>query len=256
VLTLGRFDIAFAFSTMSRYNMAPREGHINALRSVFGYLSKYKKGQIIVDPGEAPIRDKMVYTNDCSWTEFYPDASEDVPPDMPDPKGNEAKLTCYVDADHARDKLTRRSVTGIVLLVNNTPLAYMSKRQKTVETSTYGSELVAARIAVDLIIEWRYKLRMLGVKLEQVSRLVGDNMAVILNTTLPSSALKKKHQACNYHRVREAIAGKFILFGHCDSEDNVADICTKPLGRNAFHRLTNQYLFRIPKTLQRATTMA
>ena len=77
----------------------------------------------MVDPGEAPIREKMVYTNDCSWTEFYPDASEDVPPDMPDPKGNEAKLTCYVDADHARDKLTRRSVTGIVLLVNNTPLA-------------------------------------------------------------------------------------------------------------------------------------
>ena len=129
----------------------------------------------------------------------------------------------------------------------------MSKRQKTVETSTYGSELVAARIAVDLLIEWRYKLRMLGLQLEKVSRLVGDNMSVILNTTLPSSALKKKHLACNYHRVREAIAGKFILFGHCDSEENVADICTKPLSRIEFHRLTDQYLFRIPQTLKRAT---
>jgi hypothetical protein len=41
------------------------------------------------------------------------------------------------------------------------------ERQKTVETSTYGSELVAARIAIDLIIEMRYKLRLLGVRREQ-----------------------------------------------------------------------------------------
>jgi hypothetical protein len=41
------------------------------------------------------------------------------------------------------------------------------ERQKTVETSTYGSELVAARIAIDLIIEMRYKLRLLGVRLEE-----------------------------------------------------------------------------------------
>ena len=74
---------------------------------------------------------------------------------MPKPKGNTARLTCYVDANHARDKVTRKSVTGIILMFNNTPLCWISKRQKTVETSTCGSELVAARIAVDLLIEWR-----------------------------------------------------------------------------------------------------
>ena len=158
-------------------------------------------------------------------------------------------MTCYVDADHARDKLTRRSVTGIVLLVNNTPLMWISKRQKTVETSTYGSELVAARIAIDLIIEWRYKLRMLGVVIEESSYLVGDNMAVVINTTLPSSSLKKKHQACNYHRVREAIAAGFVKFGHIDSSENVADICTKPLGGPEFSRLIGKYLFRVPDCL-------
>jgi hypothetical protein len=55
-------------------------------------------------------------------------------------------------------KLLEESVTGIILLVNNTPLVWISKRQKTVESSTYGSELVAARVAIDLIIEMRYKL--------------------------------------------------------------------------------------------------
>ena len=107
---------------------------------------------------------------------------------------------------------------------------------------------MAARIAIDLMIEMWYKLRMLGVKIEDSSVLLGDNMSVVLNTTLPSSALKKKHQACNYHRVREAIAGGFIKFGYIPSEMNLADVCTKPLGNQLFHGLLKEYMFRQPKT--------
>lgn len=251
ILTLGHFDIAYSLSTLSRYNMAPRQGHMEALKQVLGYLYVKRNGQIIIDAGTPGIRKKAILSYGHSWSEFYPDAEEDIPSDMPQSYGNLATLTCYVDADHARDKITRRSVTGIVLLVNNTPLTWMSKRQKTVETSTYGSELVAARIATDLIIEWRYKLRMLGVVLEDTSMLVGDNMSVVVNTTLPSSALKKKHQACNYHRIREAIAGRIINFGHIDTNDNVADLCTKPLHGPQFHKLCEEYLFRKPDTLKR-----
>jgi hypothetical protein len=46
----------------------------------------------------------------------------------------------------------------IILLLNSTPIRWVSKRQKTVETSTYGSELVAARMAVEVILEYRYHL--------------------------------------------------------------------------------------------------
>ena len=91
---------------------------------------------------------------------------------------------------------------------------------------------------------------MLGVKIEDTSVLVGDNMSVVINTTLPSSSLKKKHQACNYHRVREAIAAGFIIFGHIGSEINLADICTKPLAAPAFHGLLRDYLFRRPKYIE------
>jgi hypothetical protein len=121
--------------------------------------------------------------------EFYPDSRKDIPHDMPKPIGALAMLTCYVDADHARDKVTCCSVTEIVLLLNNTSIAWVSKWQKTVETSTYGSELVVARIAVDLLIEMRYKIWILGIQVEKFSVLVEDNMAVVINTTLPSSAL-------------------------------------------------------------------
>ena len=47
-----------------------------------------------------------------------------------------------------------------------------------------------------------------------------DNMLVVLNTTIPSSSLKKKHLACSYHHIPEAIAGRFIKFGHVPSKQN------------------------------------
>ena len=74
-------------------------------------------------------------------------------------------------------------------------------------------------------------------------------MAVVLNTTIPSSTLKKKHLACNYHKIRETIAAGIIDFGHIDSGDNLADIATKPLNKTAFENVTSMYLFRKPKTI-------
>ena len=85
---------------------------------------------------------------------------------------------------------------------------------------------------------------MLGVNFEPTSVLVGDNMAVVLNTTIPSSALKKKHQACNYHKVRESIAAGFIRYGHIRSEENVVNLLTKPLSKAIFLRLCSKYIFR------------
>ena len=251
VNTLGRFDIAYALNAMSRYSMAPRLGHLEAMKRIFGYLRQFPNGQIIIDNGPAPIRNKAIINDGHDWSELYPDVEEDKPDNAPVAKGNLATLTCYVDADHARDRLTRRSVSGIVLLMNNTPMVAISKRQKTVECSTYGSEMIAARIAVELLIEWRYKLTMLGLKVEDKSWLVGDNMAVILSTTLPSSNLKKKHLACNYHKIREAVSS-FLVFGHIDTKHNVADICTKPLDNSTFSNLARLYLFRKPKCLEQA----
>jgi len=214
IITLGRFDICFAVSSLARYLMAPRQGHLLAIIKVFGYLKHTINGKIVIDISDPPIHDEATFENIASWSEFYEDTEEDIPYDMPQSSGCMVKLTAIVDADHARDKVTRHSVSGIIILANNTPIMWMSKRQKTVEMSTYGSELITARLGVEELLALRYKLRVMGVMIESVSVMLGDNKATVLNTTLPSSNLKKKHLACSYHMIRKAIAGKIISYGH------------------------------------------
>jgi hypothetical protein len=106
----------------------------------------------MIDPGPMTVP-ATAGTIDHTWTEFYPEAEEELPKDMPTPLGAPAYTTCFVDADHAHDLVTRRSVTGILTFMNSMPVKWHSKRQKTVETSSYGSELVAARLAVETCME-------------------------------------------------------------------------------------------------------
>ena len=102
------------------------------------------------------------------------------------------------------------------------PIEWVSKHQKMVEAAIYRSEMVASRIAVEMIMSLRYYLYKLGLNLTPSSYLIGDIMAVVLSTAIPLSVLKKKHQACNYHKVRESIAARFIKYRHIKSKENLA----------------------------------
>jgi hypothetical protein len=155
-------------------------------------------------------------------------------------------MTVYIDAYHAHDLVTRISIKGILVMLNNTPVRWVTKHQKTVETSTNGSELVAARIATELIMELRYMLRSLGVDLEGPTLMLGDNMSVVLNTSVPSSVLKKNHNAIAYHRVRESIAARILRFAYLKSEENASNILEKLLCNDKFHYLLNKWLFFTP----------
>jgi hypothetical protein len=125
--------------------------------------------------------------------------------------------------------VTRRSHTAIIIFVNRAPIIWFSKCQNTVETSTFGSEFVAARIAVKLVEGLRYKLRMFGVPMDGPTNMYIDNKSVVNNSTHPESALKKKHNAIAYHRVREAVAAGTIQIAYERLETNLVDIVTKLL---------------------------
>ena len=126
-----------------------------------------------------------------------------VPENCPKSLGEAVKITCYVDANHAGNMVTRRSHTGFVIFVNSVLIILWSKRQNTVETSTFGSEYVALRTATEQIISLRYKLKMMGIQVEDPADVFCDNEAVAKNSSTPESVLTKKHNAIYFHKVRE-----------------------------------------------------
>ena len=116
-----------------------------------------------------------------------------------------------------------------MIYINRAPILWYSKRQNTVETSTFGSEFIAAKTAVEMVEGLRYKLRMMGVEVDGPTSVFCDNEAVVRNTTKPESTLKKKHNAIAYHRVRESQAAGVIRIAKEDGVTNLADILTKCL---------------------------
>jgi hypothetical protein len=231
IIVLGRFDIAYATSAMSRFNMLPREVHHKAVKRILSYLKTFPKRRVIIDTSY-PDHSMYSVEDHSNWMEFYSDVGEEIPKYLPPKKEQKVRMTVYVDADHEYDLVTIKSITRILVMLNNTPIRWISKRQKTVETSTYGSELVASRIAKEIILEIRYMLWSLGVALDILALMLGDNMPVVLNTTVPSSVLKKKYNAIAYHRVREANTVRIMMFAYIKSKDkneeNVSNVLKKP----------------------------
>ncbi len=224
---LGRINIAFCVALMSKYLVQPREGHLHQLFHLFGYLKSHDRSRIVLDASRPKVDEQHFVKQD--WTEFYRDAQEPIPPNTPEPRGNSVIISCFVDADHAGDRITRRSHTGIIIFVNRAPIIWYSKQQNTVETSTFGSEFVAAQIAVELIESLCYKLRMFGIPIDGPTNVYCDNDAMVTKSTKPESQLKKKHNAIAYHRVHEAVAASTIHIAKEPSETNIADMLTKCL---------------------------
>ena len=165
------------------------------------------------------------------WADsVYGNPTEIVPHDAPEPLGKPVILTHYVDANLYHCMLTGRSVTGILHLINGTPIDAFSKKQSTVETATYGSKFVAARTCVEQIMDLRHTLRYLGVPIQGRSYMFGDNESVVNSSSRPDAKLHKRHVALSYHRVREAVASNMLSFLFIDGPKNPADILSKHWG--------------------------
>lgn len=127
--------------------------------------------------------------------------------------------------------------------MQNAPIIWYSKKQNTVESSTFGSELVALRVARDLIAALRTKLRLFGVPLKGPANVLCDNLGVVKNTSIPESTLTKKHNLINYHIVREAAAMGMLRVGKEDTETNLADVLTKILSQPRREKLLSAFVY-------------
>jgi hypothetical protein len=246
IVELGRVDIMVDISLLSSYCMQPQRGHLDQVFHIFGYLKRNKRATFMFDESYVDWDENSFETHD--WSDFYRGATEHIPANAPTPLGKPVQINCFVDADHAGNRLTRRSQTGILIFLNRAPIIWYSKTQNTVETSSFGSEFTSMRIAVELVESLRYKLRMFGVPLDGPANLFGDNSSVVTNATVPASTIKKKHNSIAYHRVREAIASKTIRVSWVQTHKNLADILTKPLPGPRLHALCEKilYLYKDP----------
>jgi hypothetical protein len=84
---------------------------MKAVKRILAYLKTFPKGRVIADityPDHSiyPVKDHP------NWRDFYADAGEEIPNDLPVSKGLKVRMTVYVDADHAHDLVTRRPTLG------------------------------------------------------------------------------------------------------------------------------------------------
>jgi len=240
IVELGRIDIIVPVSLLSRYLVSPRKGHLQQAYRIFAYLKQFNRPMLVFDDSEPKL--PIDGFNLCDWSSLYPNAAERIPQDAPEPLGHSVVTTCYVDADHAGCRVTRRSHTGILIYVNCAPIIWYSKRQNTIESSTFGSEFIALKISVELIESLRYKLRMFGIPVDNSTIVFCDNEAVVQNVTRPESTLKKKHISIAYHRCREAQAAGYIKIGFIKGMENLADLLTKTLPGPRLRKLM-EYIF-------------
>jgi hypothetical protein len=187
-------------------------------------LKQYPKKSIYFNPGCI-----LVSPESFQKFDFYRDAHKEIPPVAPDPQGHAVQISCFVDADHAANQQTHKSQTGIFGFLNKAPISWYSKQQNTVESSTFGSELVAMRTAVEQIQALRLKLHWMGIPLGGPANIFCDTLSVVKSSTQPECTLPKKHNGVAYHKVLEAVAGRWICIAYQPAKTNLADLLTKPL---------------------------
>ena len=111
---------------MSTHLALPRQGHIEQIIHIFGYLKIHKKLRLLFDSDQSQISSNRFKTYD--WFDFYRDAEEAIPPNISEPRGPPMSTSAFVDADLAGDRKNRRSQTGVLIFCNKALTYWYSKR--------------------------------------------------------------------------------------------------------------------------------
>ena len=133
----------------------------------FAYLKKYHNTELVYDPSDPVVDENDFERRDWASSEFgHVEGKEEFPAKMPEVRGHGFIMSAKVDADHASDTVSRRSRTGFLIYLNCALVYWWSKKQTSVESSSFGSEFVAMKQCCEYIRGLRYKLRMMGIPVE------------------------------------------------------------------------------------------
>ena len=161
MVELGRIVIIAEVSMLDSQLELPREVHLESVFQIFGHLKGHHNARMVSKPTYPTPTMSIFQEYDCC--DFYGDLKEAITPNAPEPRGKEVDLIIFFDSDHAGEKLTIQSRTGYIIFLENSPIAWLSKKQETIETSVFEAEFVAMDIGMETTRGLRYKLCIIGV---------------------------------------------------------------------------------------------
>jgi len=147
------------------------------------------------------------------------------------------KLVGYNDSDWAGDGDDRKSTISFVFFMGNTSFTWMSKKQPIVTLSTCEAEYVATTSCVCHAVWLRNLLKELEMSEKEPTSIFVDNKSSITLSKNPVFYYRSKHIDTRYHYIREYIERKDVQVEYVKSQDQVADIFTKPLKHEDFIKL-------------------
>lgn len=202
-----RPDLSFSVNFISRYMEKPTRSDINNVK----HILKYLKGN----------RDFGIKFNNNNN------------------KFNE--IIAYSDADYAGDIDTRKSTTGYMIFYNGGIINWTSRKQPIVALSTTEAEFIAAADCCQNLIYIKNFLEEL--KNEKVNLVLRvDNKSAMELAKNGVVNKRSKHIDVRYHFIHEKIANKTIVIEYCNTNDQIADILTKPLDSVKFTRFRNMFM--------------
>ena len=204
-----RPDICQAVAAVSKFNSAPTESHLTAVKRILRYL----KGTLNLSLQYSLYR----CTENC-----------------------EPEVEGYSDADWACDLDTRRSTTGNVFKMSEGAISWLSQKQSTVALSTAEAEYIALSSATQEVVWLRQLLTDIGVDCTKPVTVWEDNQAAIGLTRNPIGHKRTKHIDIKYHFVRECVMIGSLFVKYCNTKEMLADILTKPLPRGQFEYLRSK----------------
>jgi hypothetical protein len=109
-------------------------------------LKKYHNTEMVFDPSEPVIDTSSFELRDWTSSEFgHLQGWEELPPNMPEPRGLGFTMSAKVNADHAVDTKIRRYRTGFLVYLNGAPIYWSSRKQASIESGSFGSEFIAMK---------------------------------------------------------------------------------------------------------------
>ncbi|GEM11217.1 copia-type polyprotein [Rhodotorula toruloides] len=190
-----RVDVQHAVGVASRYSSNPGPKHWELVKRIFAYLS----------------------------------VTRDVALEMGLSRSDGSGLVAFVDADHGGDIETRRSTTGVVVQLDGTTILTLSRRQSSVQLSTFQAELNAVVVALGEL-EWISSvISSLPIGNDAPLHLFNDNLSAVNALLSPTYIELKKQHDLKLKYIREQVEKGFVDLRWVPGVDNVADILTKTL---------------------------